>query len=259
MKTIDADIEVRPSAERGRFSNDWLEARFSFAFGNWRPAGREGFGRLRALNEDRVQPGTGFEMHGHRDLDIYLLPLAGMVEHRDDRGHHAWVRPGQVQRMVAGRGIRHSQFNPSSREPDHHLQIWLAPSRAGGTPTVESRDFHLFDPSGHWCHVVSPDGRGGSFVADAGTFMATTAVRGARPATWPLHERAMAYLHVIDGCVTARVGDAGVWHRLDVGDGLAIRRSAGQPLQIASPGAGGPARLLVFEFDAAEAARAPRS
>jgi len=252
MQAIDTAVEVRPAHERGRFSNHWLEARLSFSFGDWQPAGRDGFGPLRALNEDRVQPGTGFAMHAHRDLDIFLLPLAGRVEHRDDLGHHAWVQPGQVQRMFAGRGIRHSQMNTSPSEIDHHLQIWLTPSRAGGTPRVEAREFDLFGRPGHWCPVVAPDGRDGAFVAEPGWLMATTAVQEGRPAIWRACAGSTAYLHVIDGKAVARLGDEGTGHRLDSGDGLAIRRTSGRPLRIESHDM--PARLLIFQFDAPEAA-----
>ena len=134
MQGFDSDFEVGPGYHRGTFSNDGLHARFSFAFGEWQDPARQGFGPLRALNEDIVQPGTGFDMHGHRDLDIFMLPLAGAVEHRDSLGHLARVGPGQVQRMFAGSGIRHSQMNASTTEIDHHLQIWLKPPRAGGRP-----------------------------------------------------------------------------------------------------------------------------
>ena len=129
-------IEVRPGNDRGTFTNHWLQARFSFSFGAWQQPGREGFGSLRALNEDIVQPDTGFDMHPHRDLDIFMLPLSGVVEHCDSLGNLVRVRPGQVQRMFAGSGIRHSQMNASMSELDHHLQIWLTPRQAGGMTKV---------------------------------------------------------------------------------------------------------------------------
>jgi redox-sensitive bicupin YhaK (pirin superfamily) len=255
MQTLDAapgnTIEVRPGNDRGTFTNHWLHARFSFSFGAWQQPGREGFGPLRALNEDIVQPAAGFDMHTHRDLDIFMLPLSGVVEHRDSLGHLAQVRPGQVQRMFAGRGIRHSQTNASMSGLDHHLQIWLTPRLAGGTPTVEARDFDLFTRPGEWCPVISPDGRAGSFVFDADAFMATSSVREGEAATWWPREASMVYLHAIDGSGIARAGRAGREIRLDAGDALAILRTDAQPVRVESQGP--PARFLIFEFSISSA------
>lgn len=256
MQTFDAArasaVEVRPGNDRGTFTNHWLHARFSFSFGTWQQPGREGFGPLRALNEDIVQPDTGFDMHPHRDLDIFMLPLSGVVEHRDSLGNLVRVRPGQVQRMFAGSGIRHSQMNASTSELDHHLQIWLTPRQAGGAPTVEARDFDLFGQPGEWCPVISPDGRAGSFVFDAGAFMATTCVREGEAATWWPREASMVYLHAIDGSGIARVGHAGREIRLGAGDASAIRRTDAQPVRVESQGR--PARFLIFEFPISSAA-----
>jgi quercetin 2,3-dioxygenase len=260
MQTLDTapgdTIEVRPGSDRGTFTNDWLRARFSFSFGAWQQSGREGFGPLRALNEDIVQPGTGFDMHPHRGLHIFMLPLSGVVEHRDSLGHVAWVRPGQVQRMFAGSGIRHSQMNASMSELDHHLQIWLTPRQAGGTPTVEARDFDLFGRPGAWCPVISTDGRAGSFVFDASTFMATTCVREREAAIWWPREGSMVYLHTIDGNGVARIGHAGCEMRLGPGDALAVRKTDPQPVRVESQGRA--SRFLIFEFSISSAARPSR-
>ncbi len=246
MQVIDNrdTLELRPGRQRGAFVNSWLDARFSFSFGSYQQAGRDGFGLLRALNEDRVQPGTGFAMHPHRDLDIFILPLVGVVEHRDSLGHHAFVRPGQVQRMQAGRGIRHSQMNASASEPDHHLQIWLKPAQMGGTSSVETRHFDLFGHAGQWCTVISPDGQDGSFAIHQAGRMATTRVLPERPATWQPVERSLLYLHVIDGSVQVAADEDRVIP-LAAGDALAIDRAGVRPLRIDS---GATARLVIFEF-----------
>lgn len=246
MEVLDPVIDMRPGRLRGTFSNNWLHARFSFSFGSWQQPGRESFGPLRALNEDIVQPGSGFDMHPHRDLDIFVLPLSGAVEHRDSLGHLAQVRPGQVQRMFAGHGIRHSQMNASASELDHHLQIWLTPARAGGRPTVETRDFDLFGRPGRWCDVIAPDGRDGSFVPDRDAFLATTCVRDGKMATWVPREGSMVYLHAIDGAGVARVDGANGQVRLAAGDALAIPRVNAQPIRVESDGPA--ARFLIFEF-----------
>lgn len=238
-------VEVRPGSQRGVFANNWLNARFSFSFGSYRAPGREGFGPLRALNEDIVQPGTGFDMHPHRDLDIFILPLMGVVEHRDSLGNHAHVRPGQVQKMHAGGGIRHSQMNASTSDLDHHLQIWLKPGLPGGTPSVETRDFDLFGRPGEWCTVISPDGRDGSFATEQGGCMATTRVLPGQPATWRPRGGAMLYLHAIDGGAVARVGVSREFS-LEAGDALAITCATAQALWLQSlePSS----RFLIFEF-----------
>lgn len=245
MQAQDIDIEVRLGSQRGSFANHWLQARFSFSFGAYQQPGREGFGPLRALNEDIVQPGTGFDMHPHRDLDIFMLPLAGVVEHRDSLGNLAWVRPGQVQRMAAGSGIRHSQTNASRLALDHHLQIWQTLRLAGATPTVEARDFDLFGRHGEWCPVISPDGRDGSFVFDD-AFMATTGLAEGEAATWRPREGSMVYLHTIDGNAVVRVGKDGQEFRCGAGDALAIHRADTEVLRFESQGPA--ARLLIFEF-----------
>lgn len=246
MKVLDPIVEVRAGSLRGTFSNHWLHARFSFSFGSWQQPGRERFGPLRALNEDIVQPGTGFEMHPHRDLDIFMLPLAGAVEHRDSLGHRAHVRPGQVQRMFAGEGIRHSQMNASASELDHHLQIWFTPPRKGGPPTVEVRDFDLFGQPGRWCPVIAPNGRDGSFVLEPGAFLGTTCVREGNVTTWVPRQDSMVYLHAIDGTGNVRVGGVGRELRLASGDALAITRTNAQQIHVTS--AGPAARFLIFEF-----------
>jgi quercetin 2,3-dioxygenase len=232
-------LEVRRGRDRGRMKTSWLDARFSFSFGPYRNPFRMNFGSLRALNEDVIEPGTGFARHPHHDLDIFMLPLAGEIEHSDSLGHLARVRPGQVHRMRAGTGIEHSQMNASKEAIDRHLQVWFTPRRSGGDPCVETRDFELFR-AGQWCAVASPDGRRGSFELDHDALMATGCVLPGVGARHTPRADASLYLHVIDGEVTYD-GMA-----LESGDALALRHWPGTPLHIDA--LNGTGRLLLFEF-----------
>lgn len=133
-------IRRRPSEARGRTQIGWLDGRHSFSFGNYFDPDHMGFRVLRVINEDVVQPGTGFGMHGHRDMEIVTVILDGELEHRDSLENGAVIRPGIIQRMTAGTGIRHSEFNPSKTEPVHLLQIWIEPSKRGLPPSYEDKE-----------------------------------------------------------------------------------------------------------------------
>jgi quercetin 2,3-dioxygenase len=231
-------VEVRRGRDRGTMKTSWLDAKFSFSFADWRAPGRDAFRSLRALNEDVIQPATGFGMHPHRDLDIFMLPLEGEIAHADSLGNRSVVVPGQVHRMRAGTGIRHSQMNASATALDHHLQVWFTPRVPGGTPFVETRDFDLF--SGGWCRVATADGRDGSFRLDHDATMSTARVLPGVACTYPAGEGADLYLHVIDGSV---VHDG---HALAAGDALAIENWGGRALHI--EGRSPSSRLLMFEF-----------
>jgi quercetin 2,3-dioxygenase len=156
-------ITRRPAAERGHARFDWLDSRHSFSFGNYHDDRYMGFGPLRVINEDVVAPGTGFGTHGHRDMEIVTYVLEGALEHKDSIGTGEVIRPGEVQRMTAGTGIRHSEFNPSPDAPVHLLQIWLLPERNGLAPGYEQREFPLGEKDR--LHIVaSRDGREGSLT-----------------------------------------------------------------------------------------------
>ena len=156
-------ITRRPAAERGHARFDWLDSWHSFSFGHYHDDRHMGFGPLRVINEDVVAPGTGFDMHGHRDMEILTYVLEGALEHKDSIGTGAVIRPGEVQRMSAGTGIRHSEFNPSPDAPVHLLQIWIMPERNGLAPGYEQREYPLGEKDR--LHLVaSGDGREGSLT-----------------------------------------------------------------------------------------------
>lgn len=237
--------DIRRSDTRGAFRNDWLDARFSFSFGEYDAPARRRFGPLLALNEDRVQPGTGFPMHPHRDLEIVMLPLSGEVEHHDDRGGHAIVRPGQWQWMRAGTGIRHRQWNPSPAASDHHLQIWLEPMHRGLLPRVEV--FAIEAPApGTWHTLIARQPVTGAQVIGVDCTLALGVLTPDQPLQCLAHEGGR-YLHVIEGEVLVTGADAGVL-TLHAGDALA-RFDCATPLVLSAKG---PGRLLRFDTAAVD-------
>jgi len=150
---------IRSAAERGQSRLGWLDSRHTFSFSNYYDPAYMGFGALRVINEDRVQPGKGFGTHSHRDMEILSWVLDGALEHRDSMGTHGVIRPGELQRMSAGTGVTHSEFNASTSEPVHFLQIWLLPEREGLAPSYEQRAFAPADLEDRLHLIASHDGR----------------------------------------------------------------------------------------------------
>jgi len=155
-------IEIRPAAERGHTHLDWLDSRHTFSFDQYYDPRHMGFGVLRVINDDRVAPGAGFPRHHHRDMEIVTYMMEGALEHRDSLGSGSLIRPGEVQRMSAGAGIMHSEFNASKTEPAHLLQIWIRPRRTGLDPSYEQRFFAPERLQGRLCLLAS-----GRAAADA--------------------------------------------------------------------------------------------
>ena len=194
---------LRKSADRGHFNHGWLDTYHTFSFGDYYDPTHMGFRALRVINEDRIAPGGGFGMHGHRDMEIVTCVLSGALEHKDSLGHGEVLRPGEFQHMSAGRGIRHSEFNPSTTEPTHLYQIWLLPREPGLAPSYSQK---AFDPAGRddrWQLVASPDGAEGSLKIqqDARIYLSTLAE--GRDQTFDLANGRHAWLQVLHGSVDA--------------------------------------------------------
>ena len=155
-------FEIRHGEERGVANFGWLDSKHTFSFGHYHDPNHMGFGHLRVINEDRVQPGRGFDTHGHRDMEIISYVLKGALEHKDSMGNGSIIRPGDVQRMTAGTGVRHSEFNPSETDRVHFLQIWILPEKGGLQPGYEQKTFSETEKRGTLRLVGSRDGRDGS-------------------------------------------------------------------------------------------------
>jgi quercetin 2,3-dioxygenase len=209
-------INPRRAGERGKADFGWLDSRHTFSFGEYHDPEHMGFGPLRVINEDRVKPGKGFGTHAHRDMEILSYVLEGALEHKDSIGTGSVIRPGDVQVMSAGTGIRHSEFNPSPSEPVHFLQIWVIPGREGITPRYEQKTFIEAQKRGRLLLVGSSDGRDGSVVIHQDVeLMASVLAKGERVSR-PLRPRRNAWLQVVRGTVDLNGRDFGA------GDGAAI-------------------------------------
>jgi hypothetical protein len=170
-------ITFRDRTTRGQTRTGWLDSKHSFSFGDYRDPAQMGFRSLRVLNEDRVIPGAGFPRHGHRDMDIISYILEGALQHKDSIGSGAVIRPGEIQRMSAGTGVEHSEFNASQTEPVHFLQIWLVPEKRGLAPSYEQKPVPLEERRGKLRLVAAPDAKDGavSLHEDARVYVATLA------------------------------------------------------------------------------------
>ena len=206
-------MELRRSEDRGHASHGWLDSFHTFSFADYHDPAHMGFGALRVINEDRVQPGMGFGTHGHRDMEIISYVLEGALEHKDSMGNGSTIRPGDVQRMSAGTGVRHSEYNPSEREGVHFLQIWIEPGARGVAPSYEEKNFDAASKRGRLRLIASPDGREGSVTIHQDALVYASLLDGAETAVHALAAGRKAYVHVARGEVTAngqplRAGDA---------------------------------------------------
>lgn len=230
-------FRLRSAAERGHFNHGWLDTWHTFSFGDYDDPEHRGFRALRVINEDRVDPGEGFGMHGHRDMEILTVVLSGALEHRDSLGNGEVLRPGEVQRMTAGTGIRHSEFNPSADEPVHLYQIWLFPERRGLPPSYDQRAFPEEQRRGRWQVVAAPDGQDGALEIRQDARLLLSSLEGGQALSYDLAPGRHAWLQVARGRVEAG------GHSLAEGDGLAVSDEARLELT-----ADGPAELLLFDL-----------
>ncbi|HEY2970165.1 MAG TPA: pirin family protein [Casimicrobiaceae bacterium] len=231
-------INVRHANERGTANFGWLDSRHTFSFGDYYDSKQMGFGPLRVINEDRVSPGQGFPTHGHRDMEIISYVLEGALEHKDSIGTGSVIRPGDVQVMSAGTGIRHSEFNHSKTEPVHFLQIWVVPDREGIAPRYEQKTFPDADKRGRLRLVGSSDGRDGSVVIHQDVELFAAVLNSGEQVTHALSAPRKAWLQVVRGTVAMN------GQKLDAGDGAAIEREPGLTITAKTDGT----EILVFDL-----------
>lgn len=213
-------IRIRPSDARGYADHGWLRAKHSFSFADYYDPAEMGWGVLRVINEDRVAPGTGFGRHGHRDMEIVTYILSGALEHQDSLGHGGVIRRGEVQRMSAGKGILHSEFNPSADEETHLLQIWIEPAAKGAPASYEQQALPLDDMRGRWRLVASPDGAEGSTTIGQDARLWASVLVPGQTMHYALGKDRLAYVQVISGQLSLN------GHALAVGDGAKIADEA---------------------------------
>ncbi|TCV80232.1 pirin family protein [Sulfurirhabdus autotrophica] len=192
-------IKIRKSTDRGHANHGWLDSWHSFSFAEYYDPEYMGFGSLRVINDDRIAAGAGFPTHPHRDMEIITYIMEGALEHKDSMGTGSVIRPGDVQRMTAGTGITHSEFNASETEPIHLLQIWIQPNQKGLTPGYEQKTFTTTDKQGHLRLVASPDGRDGSVTIHQDAAMLAGLLEKDDQVSYSLAADRKAYLHVARG------------------------------------------------------------
>ena len=195
-------VTIRKGTDRGHVNHGWLEARHSFSFAGYQDPAHMGFGPLRVINEDRVQAGRGFGSHGHRDMEIITWILGGALAHRDSMGNGSTIRPGDVQRMSAGSGVMHSEFNPSTEEPTHLLQIWIEPDQRGVEPSYEETHFPVESRQGRLRLIASKEGRDGSVKIHQDAAVYATLLDGDDVVKQPVASDRKVYVHVARGEVT---------------------------------------------------------
>lgn len=230
-------LTLRQAESRGHADHGWLDTYHTFSFGSYYDPAHMGFRNLRVINEDRVSPGQGFGTHPHHDMEIVSYVISGALAHRDSMGNGSTIRPGDVQRMSAGTGVTHSEFNGSRSETVHFLQIWLLPSQRGILPGYEQKSFSAAEKEGTLRLIASPDGRDGSVTihTDASIYAGVFSV-GQRSQLALAPER-HGYVHVVKGQVV--VGG----HALKAGDGLALSGESGVVVEGTESG-----EVLVFDL-----------
>ncbi|MES2899966.1 MAG: pirin family protein [Pseudomonadota bacterium] len=230
-------LEIRKSEERGAADHGWLQSQHTFSFGSYRDARHQGFGPLLVINEDRVAPGQGFGTHGHSDMEIISYVLEGALEHKDSLGTGSVLHYGDVQRMSAGTGVRHSEFNGSATEPVHFLQIWIQPNVAGIPPSYEEKHFAPESKLGQLRLIASSDGRDGSVLMHQDAAIYAALLGAGDRLTHTVQPGRNVYVHLIRGRVLVN----GV--ALKGGDALKITEETGITLEQADA-----AEVLLFDL-----------
>jgi hypothetical protein len=232
-------LSLRKSQERGLADHGWLKSRHSFSFANYYDPAHMGFGNLRVINEDRIAPGSGFGTHGHRDMEIISYVLEGNLAHKDTLGNVKGIPPGDVQRMSAGTGVQHSEFNHAEDQTTHFLQIWIEPNVTGIAPGYEQKTFAESEKRGHLRLVASPDGAEDSVLIHADARMYAGLFENDERASLPIGARRKAYVHLVRGELEVN------GQRLSAGDAAKLEGEASVELS-----GGKAAEVLVFDLAA---------
>jgi redox-sensitive bicupin YhaK (pirin superfamily) len=211
-------ITIRPSQERGHLNFGWLDTKHTFSFGQYRDPQQQGFSDLLVINDDIVEPGMGFGTHPHQDMEIFTYILQGALEHKDSMGTGSIIRPGDVQMMSAGTGIRHSEFNPSPSERVHLLQIWIVPDKRGVAPRYQQVNFDASEKRGKLRQIISPDSADGSLNVYQDVRVYAGLFDGDESAELQLAAGRYAYVHVASGSLELN------GMKLSAGDGARVRR-----------------------------------
>jgi quercetin 2,3-dioxygenase len=230
-------LTLRKAQDRGYADHGWLKSHHSFSFADYFDPAQMGVGNLRVINEDRIAPGTGFGTHSHRDMEIVSYVLEGALGHKDSIGNGATIVPGEVQRMSAGTGIAHSEYNHAADRVTHFLQIWLLPNRRGITPGYEQKAFAEADKRGRLRLVASPDGRDGSVTIHADAAMYAGLFDGNEQAELALDPARLSYVYMVRGTLEVN------GRRLAAGDALGLDAETRLLLQ-----RGVDAEVIVFDL-----------
>jgi redox-sensitive bicupin YhaK (pirin superfamily) len=230
-------LTLRPSQERGHADHGWLNTYHTFSFANYYDPRHMGFSLLRVINEDFVAPGQGFGTHPHRDMEIITVILEGTLEHKDSMGNQAQIKPGEVQRMSAGTGVTHSEYNPSPMQPVHLMQIWIETGKKGIAPSYEQKAFPDAEKLNQLRVVASPDGRDGSVTIHTDASLYQTLLRDGGSVTHAIAPGRRAYVHVARGEATLN------GKTLKAGDGARVEDEAELTLEAAKS-----AEVLVFDL-----------
>lgn len=211
-------LAMRKADDRGHANHGWLNSHHSFSFGDYYDPSQMGIANLRVINDDTVAPGGGFAAHGHSDMEIISYVLDGALEHKDSMGNGSVIRPGDVQRMSAGSGVTHSEYNPSATAPVHFLQIWLEPNELGVEPSYDQKHFPIAQRQGRWAQLVSPDGQDGSIATHQDARMFGSFLTPGQTLDYRFDADRQGYLHLAKGQL--QVGNV----ILKQGDGLKIQK-----------------------------------
>ncbi len=228
----------RPANERGKANFGWLDSAHTFSFGHYQDDAWMGFGPLRVINEDRVSPGGGFPTHGHADMEIISVVLEGALQHKDSIGTGSVIRPNEVQKMSAGSGIRHSEFNASQTEPVHFLQIWIMPDKQNIAPSYEQKAFPISERNDRLRLVASGDGAEGSLKIAQQAGLYSALMSPGKSLQHPLKTGRLGWVQVVSGQVNVN-GQV-----LTAGDGIGLRDEAEIQLQTRDQAA----ELLLFDL-----------